>query len=174
MKTKLKILVAIIPLVFVLDQITKRVIVHFIPLGSSIPVIPGIFDLVHTRNRGAAFGVMADLPDSVRMPLFFVVSFLALALITVYFFKIREERASVYFGLSLILGGACGNIWDRIFLGEVIDFLSFHWYDKAVDLALGGWRLRFKLEWPAFNVADAAITIAVFWLMILMMRPNKR
>lgn len=171
---KLKILGATIPLVFLLDQVTKRLIVHFIPQGSFVPVIPGIFDIVHTRNRGAAFGLMADLPESVRLPLFFVVSFLALASITLYFFKLKEERKTVYACLALILGGACGNIWDRIFLGEVIDFLSFHWYEKAADFRFGGWRLHFRLEWPAFNVADAAITVAVIGLMILMMIPKKQ
>jgi signal peptidase II len=171
---RFKILGLVIPVVFILDQLTKRIVIHFIPQGSSLPVIPGIFDLIHTRNRGAAFGFMADLPETIRVPVFLAVSLAALGLITLYFFKLREERPSVYIGLALILGGACGNLWDRIFLGEVVDFLSFHWYDKVADFRLGGWRLHFKLEWPAFNVADSAITVAVFWLMILMMSKKEK
>ncbi len=176
MRPRLTILGIIIPIVFALDQITKRWIVSHIPQGSFLSVIPGIFDIVHTHNRGAAFGFMAGLPDSVRLPFFFIVSFLALTLITLYFFRLNDPRLSLYICLALILGGAAGNIWDRVFLGEVIDFLSFHWYDKIVQWQIGPWALRFRLEWPAFNVADSAISCAVVWLIGLMMKspPGKK
>ena len=150
------------------DQLTKRLILKFIPLGDSIPVIPGIFDIVHTRNKGAAFGFLAETPESFRLPFFFIVSTLALTLITIYFFRLKDPRRSIYVCLALILGGALGNIYDRIFLGEVVDFLSFHWYDKIVHWGIAGGWLRFRLEWPAFNVADSAISVAVVWLMFLL------
>ena len=173
MKTRWKILGGIIPAVFAADQAVKHLIVRTLPQGASVPVIPGIFDIVHTRNRGAAFGFMADLPESVRIPFFLIVSAAALAAITFYFFRMREGGKSQMIALALILGGALGNIWDRIRLGEVIDFLSFHWYDAFADWRWGGWRLRFKLEWPAFNIADAAISVAVAWLMIAMLLERK-
>lgn len=167
-KSRTRILLMMIPLVFVLDQVTKYLVVSGIPLNSSIPIISGIFDLVHTRNRGAAFGFMANLPDSVRLPFFFVVSLTALTLITVYFFRMKEERRLPFIFLAMILGGACGNIWDRIFLGEVVDFLSFHWYGQTWRWQLLGMRGSLRLEWPAFNVADMAISISVFGLMVFM------
>lgn len=174
MPHRVRILGLIIPTVFLADLLTKQLILRTIPLGGSIPVIPGIFDIVHTRNKGAAFGFLSGMPDSFRLPFFFIVSLVALTLITVYFFRLKDPRASIYTCLALILGGALGNIFDRVVLGEVVDFLSFHWYDKTVHWEIGGWWLRFRLEWPAFNVADSAISVAVVWLMILMMRDGKR
>ena len=168
MPNRARILGIIIPFVFLADQLTKRLILKFIPLGDSIPVIPGIFDIVHTRNKGAAFGFLAQTPESFRLPFFFIVSTLALTLITIYFFRLKDPRRSIYVCLALILGGALGNIYDRIFLGEVVDFLSFHWYDKIVHWGIAGGWLRFRLEWPAFNVADSAISVAVVWLMFLL------
>ncbi len=170
MKAKIKILGLLVPIVLLLDQMTKHLILQYVPLGTSIPVIPGIFDIVHTRNRGAAFGFLSDLPDSLRFPFFFTVSSVALILITVYFFSLKDDRRGIFVGLALILGGAFGNIWDRIRLGEVVDFLSFHWYDTFVNWHLGRFWLSFKLEWPAFNVADSAISVGAVWLMILMTR----
>lgn len=173
MPNRTRILGIIIPIVFLADQLTKRLILKFIPMGDSIPIIPGIFDIVHTRNKGAAFGFLAGTSESFRLPFFFIVSTIALALITAYFFRLKDPRRSIYLCLALILGGALGNISDRIFLGEVVDFLSFHWYDKVVHWEIfGGW-LRFRLEWPAFNVADSAISIAVVWLMFLMLKDKK-
>lgn len=172
LRPKLKILGIIIPLIFFLDQVTKHLIVAHLPLGGFIPVIPGIFDIVHTRNRGAAFGFMANLPDSLRLPFFLTVSFFTLVLITVYFFRLhpRDQRKSVFICLALVIGGALGNIWDRITLGEVIDFLSFHWYEGYAHWTFFGHPLAFKLEWPAFNVADSAISIAVTWMIVSMLK----
>ncbi len=172
-KAKAKTLAVIAPVVFLLDQATKWVIQQNLAIGDVHHVVPGLFDIVHVRNRGAAFGFMANLPESIRLPFFFVVSFLALGLITTYFFRMKDDRRSFTVCLALILGGALGNIWDRITLGEVVDFLSFHWYDRIANWRVAGWVLRFRLEWPAFNVADMAISIAVAWLMILMLKTPK-
>lgn len=173
-KDKLKILGIVIPLVFLSDQAAKWIIVSRLKIGESLPVIPGIFDIVHVRNRGAAFGAFSGLPEPVRLPFFLVVSLLALTLITIYFFRMNDPRKTTYVCLALILGGALGNIRDRLRLGEVVDFLSFHWYDKIVRFAFAGRVFRIRLEWPAFNVADAAITVAVAWLMILMLKDRKK
>ena len=173
LKPKLKIMGAVIPAVFLIDQAVKRLVVSFMALGDFIPVVPGLFDIVHVRNRGAAFGFLAGLPDEMRVPFFLTVSLASLGLITLYFFRMNDDRKSVFVCLSLILGGACGNIWDRIFLGEVVDFLSFHWYDRSVTWRVMGHQIRMRLEWPAFNVADAAITVAVVSLLFLFMAPKK-
>ncbi len=144
----------------------------YLPLGGSVPVIPGLFDIVHTRNRGAAFGFMANLPDSFRLPFFLTISFFTLFLITVYFFRLHlhDQKKSVFICLSLVIGGAIGNIWDRITLGEVIDFLSFHWHEGYARWILLGHHFTFKLEWPAFNVADSAISVAVTWMIVSMLK----
>lgn len=170
---KAKILALLVPLVFVADQGTKWLVKRSLNIGDSVSVIPGFFDIVHVRNRGAAFGFMSQLPENVRLPFFYVVSAVALGLITVYLFRMKDGRKSVAVCLALILGGACGNIWDRIKLGEVVDFLSFHWYDTYAHVPLGSRTLTFRLEWPSFNVADSAITVAVVWLMFLLMKEVK-
>jgi signal peptidase II len=171
--SKSKVLASLVPLVFLADQGTKWLIKKSLNIGDSVSVIPGFFDIVHVRNRGAAFGFMAQMPESVRLPFFYVVSAVALGLITVYLFRMKDGRRSVAVCLALILGGACGNIWDRIRLGEVVDFLSFHWHDTVARVPLGSHTLTFRLEWPSFNVADSAITVAVVWLMILLMKETK-
>lgn len=170
MKKKLKFLSVVAPIVFALDQLTKWLIVEGLPPGSSIPVISGFFDIVHTRNRGAAFGLFSHLSDSVRVPFFMIVSCLSVVLIVVFYLKMKEERFPHLLSFPLILGGALGNIWDRLFLGEVIDFLSFHWRDAVMTISFAGSELRVLMEWPAFNVADSAITVAVAWLIVTMMR----
>lgn len=160
MKKRFKILFLLVPLVFALDQLIKLWIVTSLEPGAALPVLRGLFDIVHVTNRGAAFGLMAGLPDSVRAPFFHVTSCLALIAILIYYVRLDERSTGQFVGLSLILGGATGNIFDRIVRGEVIDFLSFHWYNRWATL--GFW--HFKLEWPAFNVADMAISLSVFWL----------
>lgn len=173
MKSKIKIAGLVLLSVVVLDQMTKKWIMDWLPLGSAHRVIPGVFNIVHTRNRGAAFGFMADMPDGVRIPFFFVASFISLTLITIYFLRLEDRRPAISVCLGLILGGALGNIWDRIQLGEVVDFLSFHWYDRTARWEIAGRTLRIPLEWPAFNVADMAISAAVVWLMFLLARKKE-
>jgi signal peptidase II len=136
-------------IVIILDQASKIIISRSIGFYESIPVINGIFNLVHVRNRGMAFGIM-NRPDS-GMALYFLVAITIIAILfmIVWFFKLRHEDRRLLFGLSLILGGAMGNLIDRIRLKEVIDFLQVY---------IGSY------PWPAFNVADSAITIGTVWL----------
>jgi len=112
-----------------------------------VPVIKGFFNLVHVRNRGMAFGFM-NRPD---MDLGFWVlvsaTVLAIGLLLFWFYRMKDEGTWTTLGLSFILGGAVGNLIDRVRLHEVIDFL---------DVYVGGY------HWPAFNVADAAITVGAF------------
>lgn len=174
MNERLKILVRIAPIVLILDQVTKFLVTRILTPGSTYPVIGGFFDIVHHRNPGAAFGTLSSLSPQVRLPFFLIASTIALALILIYFFRLKEATRWTLGNLALIVGGALGNIIDRVFRGEVVDFLSFHWRNRWVLWDVGWFRWHFKLEWPAFNVADASITVAVVGLMILMMREKKQ
>ncbi len=148
-----------IPLI-VLDQATKLIIVRTMDLYATIPVVQNFFDIVHARNQGAAFGVLRD--SNIRLPFLIGVSLLASVVIIALFRKLRPDQKLSAWGLSLVLSGAVGNLIDRVRLGEVIDFLSAHWYQHY---------------WPAFNVADSAICVGVGMLaldMILEERRKKR
>jgi signal peptidase II len=135
--------------VVLLDQITKWAVVERISRYESISVISGFFNLVHLRNRGMAFGLM-NRPDlDFGFYLLTAGSVVAIVLLLGWFFKMKEDTFRIIFGLSLILGGAVGNLIDRLRFREVIDFLDFY---------VG------QYHWPAFNVADSAITIGVLWL----------
>ena len=137
--------------VIFLDRITKVAIVQSLQLGQGFPVVPGFFDIVFVLNPGAAFGFLASLSDQVRNPFFIVISLLAVILIVFYHTRYLQSHPLVSVALGLVLGGALGNLIDRLYYGMVVDFLDVH---------LG------KYHWPAFNVADSAISVGV-GLMIL-------
>jgi signal peptidase II len=132
--------------VVLLDQLSKWIVLETIPLYTRIEVIPGFFNLIHIRNPGGAFGFMAANASPVRHWLFLIAIALAMAMI-IYFYR-QTPRAYRFLGvaLALIFGGAVGNLIDRLRFGEVIDFL---------DVYIG------QLHWPAFNVADSAVTVGV-------------
>jgi signal peptidase II len=138
--------VLIAGLVLVLDQITKYLVLVHLPLYRSVTVIPGCFNLTHIRNPGGAFGFMADGSQGMRNLLFIGVSLLAVGLI-VYFYR-NTPRTFPYLAsaLAMIFGGAVGNLVDRFRFGEVVDFL---------DVYVGSY------HWPAFNVADSAISVGI-------------
>jgi signal peptidase II len=137
--------------ILVLDQVTKLYVDTNFRLHETVPVIDGFFHLTYVRNKGAAFGILAD--NAVRIPFFITVSSIAMLGILWYIKRIRDDQKLVYFALSLIFSGAFGNLIDRIRYGEVIDFLDVFWKSH---------------HWPAFNVADSAITIGVTLLFIEM------
>ncbi len=137
--------------IVLLDQATKQLIVRTIRLGQGIPVVPGFFDIVFVLNPGAAFSFLATLPDSVRNPFFVMISVTAVILIIVYHTRHLQQHALASLSLALILGGAVGNLIDRLRYGMVVDFLLVHVY---------------QYHWPAFNVADSAISVGVS-LMVL-------
>lgn len=164
MRRKYKILIIIAPAVFVLDQLTKLAVAGWIDFGARIPVIPGFFDLVYFRNTGAAFGMFSGVGDAVRVPFFYVVAAVAVVLLAFYYRSLKDDQRFLQLALSLVFAGIAGNVLDRIRLGSVVDFLSFHIGDKALKFALFGRAFDIALEWPAFNVADSAITVAMFLL----------
>jgi signal peptidase II len=152
---KYLILLSMVGLLVALDQLTKNVVVSRFHLGDTMAVIANFFNITRVHNSGAAFGILATLPPNLRDPFFFVVPGGTLAIILVLFYRIRQEQTLTVYALAMIVGGALGNLADRMRLGFVVDFLDLHWHE--------GW------HFPAFNVADAGITIGVFLLMISML-----
>ncbi len=161
MKTKaagaIHFLIAI--LIFVLDRWTKRLVSARIPLYSHIQVIPGFFRLTHTENTGAAFSLFADSPSHWRTTMLITFSIVAMLVVSFLLWKQRYAVTLTGIALSLILGGAVGNLWDRIARGRVIDFLLV--YVK-------------QYQWPVFNLADSAIVVGASLLVleILFNRPK--
>jgi len=142
-------------LALVLDQVTKALIIARFPLGGMIPVIPGFFELFHTHNTAAAFGLFSG--NSVVF--FLVVSGIAVAFIVHCFIRLERQDVLLASSLAMILGGALGNIIDRIRHGFVVDFLRFYLND---------------FSWPTFNVADIAIVCGVFIFAFDMIRSERR
>ena len=153
---KYKILILVSITVVILDQLTKAIITHYLSLHQSIEVISSFFNIIHIKNPGVAFGLFRNRSELFRI--LFLTGMSLIALIVVFFVYSKAENNLVYrIALSLIAGGAMGNLIDRIRLGEVTDFL---------DVYIG------QYHWPAFNVADSAITIGVF-LTIFFLREGK-
>ena len=134
-------------LVVLLDQISKALILRHLPRHHSIPIIAGLFDITHIRNPGGAFGLMASMSPTVRTVVFLFISSLAVGLILYFYTKTPRSQPLLATGFALIFGGAIGNLIDRVRMGIVIDFL---------DVYVG------KYHWPAFNIADSAITVGIF------------
>ena len=135
----------------ILDQIVKFYIQQTMRLHETIVVIPGFFHLTYIRNPGAAFGLLADQGNGFRFVFIVATSVVAVVLLGVLLYNAPRDQWLAPVAISLILGGAFGNLADRIRLGEVVDFLDFF---------VNG------VHWPAFNVADSAITIGITVLMI--------
>jgi signal peptidase II len=130
--------------VIVLDRLAKLVVEHKIPLHDGIQIIPGFFRLTHLENRGAAFGLFADSPSPWKIGVLVLFSVIALVVVSALLWKNSHTISITGIGLALILGGAVGNLWDRLTAGHVTDFLLFY---------IG------RYQWPAFNVADSAIVV---------------
>lgn len=166
MKQKLKIVLSTAFIILLADHLTKWLIVMYLPYGSEIPVIEGFFDLVHTRNTGAAFGILSTWNSSYKNFFFYSIGFLALIFLYYYVQSTRDDDKISLLGLGLIFGGALGNLTDRWWRGSVVDFLSVHYYDHVQHISLFGKDLFIPLTWPAFNVADSAICVGITLLLI--------
>jgi signal peptidase II len=128
------------------DQFSKFIVDRSMPLHHTIPIIDGLFNLTYVRNTGAAFGIFAGSHEAFRLPFLIIVSVLAIGFIFVMLKRLRAGETGLIGALALILGGAIGNLIDRIVYGEVIDFLDVYWAEY---------------HWPAFNIADSCITVGV-------------
>jgi len=152
LKNKYPWVASIIGSILVLDQITKYYIETHVRFYQTITVIPGFFNIVHARNKGAAFSLFADASPMFRGIFFISVTIIALCILAMMIRK-AEQRLLVT-AFSLIAGGAAGNLIDRVRAGEVVDFIQ--WYFRS-------------FYWPSFNVADSAISIGVALLVIDML-----
>jgi signal peptidase II len=140
--------------IFVADQITKYVVLGHLRPGVPVPVVDGVFSLTLVMNPGLAFGMLGDIPESLRW-MVGLLSLGALVLLAVLAVRVlpgggRWARAA----LGLVVGGAAGNLVDRVRFGAVVDFLDFYWR---------------AYHWPAFNVADSAISVGVTLLALRML-----
>ena len=156
---KLPWLLLISVVIIVLDRVTKSIVDSHVPLGDGIPVIPGFLRITHWLNEGAAFSLFADSasPNAVRWGL---IAFSAVAAIAVLIALIRlGSRITLpTIALALVLGGALGNLHDRVAYGSVVDFIEVH---------------IFGYHWPDFNVADSSIVIGACLLLLDSLLPRK-
>jgi len=141
-------------LVVGLDWVTKRMVEARLSVEGPYPVIPGWFDLTFVKNPGGVFGILKSLPDGARGLLFILMPAVAIFFIVLYALRTPRSRRLTLASLALILGGAIGNLADRIRLGYVVDFLDVYWG---------------SYHWPAFNVADSAICVGVGLLIVEML-----
>jgi signal peptidase II len=137
--------------VVLLDRWTKHIVARRIGLYQHIQIIPGFFRLTHTENTGAAFSLFADSITPWKTGLLIAFSVIALIVVSVMLWKNHHAHIATGIGLSLIMGGAIGNLWDRVARGRVVDFLLF--YVK-------------RYQWPVFNLADSAIVIGACLLVL--------
>jgi signal peptidase II len=130
--------------VLLLDRLSKRLVARELSLHDSITVIKHFFYITHVENSGAAFGLFADSPSGWKIALLVIFSMVALVIVSALLWRSGQTMTATAVGLSLILGGALGNLWDRLLSGRVVDFLLVY---------IGSY------QWPAFNVADSAIVV---------------
>ena len=136
----------------ILDQVSKFLISSQLHYGAKREVIEGFFYLTHVRNPGAAFGLFATAPEAIRLSYFIGVALVAIGIIISFFVKLAPGDRMSALALGFILGGAIGNLIDRVVYREVVDFLHF--------------RLWQNYSWPDFNFADSFIVIGVGLLVL--------
>jgi signal peptidase II len=145
--------------VVALDRLTKWIVETRVSLVDSFRVIPGFFDIVHTQNRGVAFGLLDDSAGGWQSAILVVLSLAAVGLLSALLWNPRRLDPRSLWGFSLILGGAAGNVFDRIIFGRVTDFLLVY---------IGSY------QWPAFNVADSAIVIGCGLLLLDLLHTKRQ
>jgi signal peptidase II len=133
------------------DQLTKQIVRQMVPLHETVNVIPGLLDLTHVQNTGAAFGLLNAAEFPYKPAVMIVIAAIALIAIAAYGAQLGFHERMARLGLSLILGGAFGNLIDRALVGHVVDFVDVYWRNA---------------HFWAFNVADAAITIGAILVLL--------
>jgi signal peptidase II len=144
--------------VLVLDQWTKGIVTRVFEVHQSRTVIDGLFDITYVRNSGAAFGLFASVDSSIKAIVLNSVAILVFIVVSAYALRSSHTSVRLQIGFALILGGAVGNLLDRVRFGYVVDFLDFF---------VSGH------HWPAFNVADSAICVGVGMLFLDMLRSDE-
>jgi signal peptidase II len=145
--------------VFALDRLTKWIVETRVSFADTYKVIPGFFDIVRSQNRGVAFGLFNESTFEWRTTLLVLLSAAAVVVVSAVLWKAQQLDRPSLWGLALILGGAGGNLLDRILWGRVTDFL---------DCYLGDY------HWPTFNVADSALVVGSGLLLIDLLRPKRQ
>jgi signal peptidase II len=143
--------------VLALDRLAKRVVEMRVSFVDTYTVIPGFFDIVRAQNSGVAFGMFNESTSQWRTTLLVLASVVAVVVVSAIIWKARQFHPFSLWGFALILGGAAGNLFDRIVSGRVTDFLDFYIRDY---------------HWPAFNVADSALVVGCGLLLLDMLRPQ--
>lgn len=145
--------------VFAADRLSKWIVESTVSFQDSYKIIPGFFDIVRSENRGVAFGLFNDSTSEWRTLLLILFSLGVMVMLTVMLWQsARSDRLTLY-GLGLVLGGAAGNVFDRVVWGRVTDFL---------ELYIG------QFHWPTFNVADSAIVVGSGLLLLDLLRPKRQ
>jgi signal peptidase II len=155
---RLVILMSILATGLPLDQLTKILVMLKLPLGSQAPLIPGFLNLVHVRNKGAAFGMLSGWAAEYTWLFFVGTTGLALGVLGYLLWRLPDDHWPAALGYSLILTGALGNLIDRVRLGEVVDFIDVYWG---------------RYHWPAFNVADSLVCVGAAVLVWVIIREEK-
>ena len=137
--------------VLALDQLSKQIVLRTLPLHDTISIIPGLLDLTHVQNTGAAFGLLNAAEFPYKPAIMIGIAAIALVAIAAYGAQLGFHERMARFGLALILGGALGNLIDRAFIGHVVDFVDVYWGNS---------------HFWAFNVADAAITVGAILVLL--------
>ena len=149
----------VIALIIVLfDQASKWLALNYLEQRQIFPLIPGFFNVVLVKNRGMAFGVFSQTTSGFYHYFLIATTGCATGAILLFFIWLKHRRTWLTVGLSLVLGGAVGNLVDRVRLGYVVDFLDFF---------IGSY------HWPAFNIADSAVTGGTLWLLLNIIRGKK-
>ena len=154
LKVKTLVFFSLTGLVIALDQLTKQMVISHFRYGETMPILSDFFSLTRVHNTGAAFSLLAQWDESLRIPFFIAVPLVASVFIGFLFRKLDTDDMQGASILAAVVGGAVGNLIDRVTYGYVIDFLHFHW-------GAGG------PSFPVFNVADCAICVGVFFLIIV-------
>ena len=152
----------IIITIIVLDQITKALVLNSFILGERLSIVPGLFNLTFVKNPGAAFGIFSNSPDFIRKPLMLLPPILVSVWLLYMLWTSFKENMLLTWAYTLIVAGALGNFIDRLIFGYVVDFLDFYFG---------------RYHFPAFNVADSAISTAFFLLIlyqILLIKHHKK
>ena len=144
--------------VFLLDQGSKQIVLQVLEYGQRVTVIDGYFDWVHVYDRGAAFSFPAGESGWQRW-LFAAIAIGVSAVLVVWMKRLKQDETWLAIALALVLGGALGNLYDRIVLGHVVDFILVHWRDVH--------------HFPAFNLADSGITLGAIILALDMFKSKK-
>jgi signal peptidase II len=134
-----------------IDQLTKAMVRSALPLYDSVSIIPGFMDFTHIRNTGAAFGMLDETAFPFKTTLIALIATAALIGVSLYSASLAAHQMLARIGLALIVGGAAGNLIDRIWMGSVVDFVDVYWG---------------TYHFWAFNVADSAITVGAVLLIL--------